>query len=462
MSLHGWTRTHGWLALGLMAAALAGCSSTTTVAFRCDAVVNEGLLLTIDLVQVNEGEAAQIRQEGARWFYSPLRQQLALRTRTLAVKGGCTQSVSLTPQKGYEILAIIADYRTAPSDRVEGLMQFRTRKEWKGQSLEVLVRSAYSDGPGSPLGPRGGSVRVHPDIHWSEGMLLRPQHLQVAARNLGGKAIDSARMANPFLWGFEELEIADDLLEGFTFGLRRATAVLKDGTFLQLASNLRLSPRDIKDALAMSDGRLQVWLGLPRRRDGEPNAVDPALGLSGQDRRWVVETQEVPDENSGIPGQPVAVRKLSGRFFLGTESREGYECLPVAVIQRGGAGSSKPSPGPRVHPAGYRPGRLAAARRARGVGAPPRRGQAPLPAGRGDGGPSSSSTPPTRRAGRPSSSSRSSAGSCQWSGSSSAAPGSTPSPAYLELARLAGELAIFEEGGVESVADSGLRPRPAR
>jgi hypothetical protein len=143
MSLHGWTRTTGWLALGLVAVALAGCSSTTTVAFRCDAVVNEGLLLTIDLVQVNEGEAAQIRQEGARWFYSPLRQQLALRTRTLAVKGGCIQSASLTPQKGYDILAIIADYRTAPSDRVEGLMQFRTRKEWKGQSLEVLVRSAY-------------------------------------------------------------------------------------------------------------------------------------------------------------------------------------------------------------------------------------------------------------------------------------------------------------------------------
>jgi hypothetical protein len=113
------------------------------VAFRCDAVVNEGLLLTIDLVQVNDGEAAQIRQEGARWFYSPLRQQLALRTKTLAVKGSCSQSVSLTPQKGYDILAIVADYRTAPSDRVEGLMQFRTRKEWQGQSLEVLVRSAY-------------------------------------------------------------------------------------------------------------------------------------------------------------------------------------------------------------------------------------------------------------------------------------------------------------------------------
>ena len=183
-------------------------------------------------------------------------------------------------------------------------------------------------------------MRVHPDIHWSEGMLLRPQHLQVASRVLAGRAVDAARLANPFLWGFDELEIADDLLEGFTFGLRRCTAVLPDGTFVQLATNLKLPARDIKDALATSDGHLPVWLGVPMRRDGEPNTSDPGLGSSGQDRRFVVEQQELPDENTGVVGQTVAVRKLAGRFFLGAESREGYECLPVAVVQRGSAGSA--------------------------------------------------------------------------------------------------------------------------
>ncbi|MCU0291447.1 MAG: type VI secretion system baseplate subunit TssK [Thermoanaerobaculaceae bacterium] len=294
-------------------------------------------------------------------------------------------------------------------------------------------------------------MRVHPDIHWSEGMLLRPQHLQVAARNLGGKAIDSARLANPFLWGFEELEIADDLLEGFTFGLRRATAVLKDGTFLQLASNLRLAPRDVKDALAMSDGRLPVWLGLPQRRDGEPNAVDPALGLAGQDRRWVVETQEVPDENSGIPGQPVALRKLAGRFFLGNESREGYECLPVAVIQRGGAGSNKPTLVREFVPPVT--GLAAWPPLAELVESVLHRAEAKLRFLRAEvteGRLVLDATNPTG-----------------WQGVLKlqilggflpvarqlvAAPRLHPWAAYLELARLAGQLAIFEEGGVESVA----------
>ncbi len=131
------------LAVVALAGLAWGCSSQSSVAFRCDAVVNEGLLLTIDVIQVNDAEAAQIRQEGARWFYSPVRQQLALRTRTLAVKGGCAEKITLKPQKGYDILAIVADYRTAPTDRVEGLMQFRTRKEWQGRDLEVAVRGAY-------------------------------------------------------------------------------------------------------------------------------------------------------------------------------------------------------------------------------------------------------------------------------------------------------------------------------
>ncbi|HPC82052.1 MAG TPA: hypothetical protein P5234_02010 [Thermoanaerobaculaceae bacterium] len=131
------------LALAVTAGLGWGCASQSVVAFRCDPVVNEGLLLTIDIIQVNDAEAAQIRQEGARWFYSPVRQQLALRTRTIAVKGGCAERIVLTPQKGYDILAIVADYRTAPTDRVEGLMQFRTRKQWQGRTLEVAVRGAY-------------------------------------------------------------------------------------------------------------------------------------------------------------------------------------------------------------------------------------------------------------------------------------------------------------------------------
>jgi hypothetical protein len=121
-----------------------GCASQSMVRFLCDSQVNGGVLLTIDLIQVNEAEAAQIRQAGSRWFYSPLRPQLALRTKTIAVKGGCAESVELAkPQKGYDILAIVAEYQTATSERLEGNTVFRMKKDWQGEKLLVSVRDTY-------------------------------------------------------------------------------------------------------------------------------------------------------------------------------------------------------------------------------------------------------------------------------------------------------------------------------
>jgi hypothetical protein len=127
---------------------LAGCASGTSLHFRCDPSINEGLLLTVDLVQVNEAEVAQIRQAGDQWFYSDLRRQLEPRTRTVAVQGGCDTTVQLTPRKGYDTLAVISDYKS--SGAATGSMQFRQKKEWQGKDLAVKVG-------GSVLTVQGGN-----------------------------------------------------------------------------------------------------------------------------------------------------------------------------------------------------------------------------------------------------------------------------------------------------------------
>jgi hypothetical protein len=131
------------VALVVSLAGLVSCSSSTSFQFRCDAQVNGGLLLTVDLVQVNEAEAQQIRQTGDQWFYSDLRRQLELRTRTIAVRGGCTERVALPQIKKRDILAVVADYQFESADRTKGHMQFLTKPEWKGKKLEVEVHDTY-------------------------------------------------------------------------------------------------------------------------------------------------------------------------------------------------------------------------------------------------------------------------------------------------------------------------------
>lgn len=127
---------------------LAGCASGTSLHFRCDPTINEGLLLTVDLVQVNDAEIAQIRQAGDQWFYSDLRRQLEPRTRTVAVQGGCDTKVQLTPKKGYDTLAVISDYKSGGNGT--GSMLFRGKKDWQGKDLTVQVG-------GSTLTVRGGA-----------------------------------------------------------------------------------------------------------------------------------------------------------------------------------------------------------------------------------------------------------------------------------------------------------------
>jgi len=118
-------------------ASLAGCASSTSLHFRCDPAINEGLLLTVDLVEISEAEVAQVRQAGDQWFYSDLRRQLEPRTRTVAVAGGCDTTVKLPVRKGYDTLAVISDYKSGGA--ATGAMQFRPKSEWQGKELTVKV-----------------------------------------------------------------------------------------------------------------------------------------------------------------------------------------------------------------------------------------------------------------------------------------------------------------------------------
>jgi len=185
-------------------------------------------------------------------------------------------------------------------------------------------------------------VRSSPEVLWSEGMFLRPQHLQMYGRQVAGMVADSWQAMQPFFWGLVDLEIADDALTTFTFSLRRLKAVLRDGTRVELPVNLELPPRAFKEALNLADGKLAIHFGVPLLREGDPNTAGPTAAAAGQELRYRAATIEAADENLGGTQQPVEIRKLNGRLFFGDESREGYETLPLALLQRSGFGANAP------------------------------------------------------------------------------------------------------------------------
>jgi hypothetical protein len=142
--------------LGLLFALLLvnwACSSTSQALFRCDSQINDGLLLAIDLIEVDDQEVKQIQEAGQDWFTSPVRDQLRNRIKTISVPGGCEETVELQSlsrsekylkkKKGYGTLAVVAEFQTISGDSSRPNMLFKSSKEWKGKTTVFGVHQDY-------------------------------------------------------------------------------------------------------------------------------------------------------------------------------------------------------------------------------------------------------------------------------------------------------------------------------
>jgi type VI secretion system protein ImpJ len=49
-----------------------------------------------------------------------------------------------------------------------------------------------------------------PEVHWAEGMFLRPHHLQVGERHREEMLRQEVRRLQPFFWGLLKVDIALD------------------------------------------------------------------------------------------------------------------------------------------------------------------------------------------------------------------------------------------------------------
>lgn len=127
--------------------AATGCSSTASFHFRCDDVVNDGILLTIDVVRASEQEAQQIRERAIgekveNWFYSTLRESLRPKIQTLTVERRCDKTIDVKIGSTDETLVVIADYRFEAGTVTSQLQTFPA-KEVKGKTLSVGVKDRY-------------------------------------------------------------------------------------------------------------------------------------------------------------------------------------------------------------------------------------------------------------------------------------------------------------------------------
>ncbi|MBU0640942.1 MAG: type VI secretion system baseplate subunit TssK [Planctomycetes bacterium] len=181
-------------------------------------------------------------------------------------------------------------------------------------------------------------MQFWPEIHWSEGQFLRPQHLQAAFRQsetLRAAAIDGI---NPYGWGFAALDLAQDAIENNLIEIRACELRLPDGTHVKVPENCTLDPRDFKSVFDKSPGKLAVYLGVPEIQSVRANVQAAGQVLEGRNPRYTIDLTERYDENTGDNPQSIEVRRMRGAVFLGEEDRTGFQCVRLGQIERSAAG----------------------------------------------------------------------------------------------------------------------------
>ena len=170
-----------------------------------------------------------------------------------------------------------------------------------------------------------------PSVLWREGMLLCPQHLQAFARELHGRLSAGDGASSGGAWGALSLRIDEKALERDVFVLLEGEFVFRDGTWLALPGhNGAVEQREFGEHF--SEAELAVWLGVQATQAN----VAQIGSEEGRPYRYDVAVEGVPDENERDAYKELEFKSLRARLFFGDEDRSGYETLPIARLVRRG------------------------------------------------------------------------------------------------------------------------------
>jgi type VI secretion system protein ImpJ len=164
-------------------------------------------------------------------------------------------------------------------------------------------------------------------VVWSEGLFLRPHHLQQSDRYMEALLESRVRHVTPYPWGFSTIEIDRDLAQQSKFSVRRAAGVMPDGTPFDIPGSSPLpAPIDVPE----SAGKQLLWLSLPL---GSANTREVEDAEAESASRYYPASEVLIDATSPLRIEEeidVAHPRLS--FELRRTAKPGYVGLPIARV----------------------------------------------------------------------------------------------------------------------------------
>ena len=173
--------------------------------------------------------------------------------------------------------------------------------------------------------------RLNP-IAWTEGMFLRPHHLQHHDVALQQRIDYYLRAIDPFHWGVRDVLINEEALSEHRFEILRLDAVLPGGTIIRYPGSAVVETREFDPERKSVDAHIAL------RRLSPAEAHSAPLDNGGKDVRYKVSSETVPDLQRVGAEAPVEVLLPNVRVFLSGEEQEldTHESLLLARVDATG------------------------------------------------------------------------------------------------------------------------------
>jgi len=174
-------------------------------------------------------------------------------------------------------------------------------------------------------------------VVWSEGMHLAQHHFQV--QNAYFEQVAGATLETLFHapYGILDCRLDDEALVNGTAAVIAARGIMPDGLPFSFPADAPPAPLRIAELFSPTRSSHLLLLSVPAEAPGranvalETNGSQPAVRFSAQ-------PLEVVDETTGVDVRSVQFARKNFRLVLDTEALDGWVSLPIARIQRDGAG----------------------------------------------------------------------------------------------------------------------------
>ncbi|WP_217591214.1 type VI secretion system baseplate subunit TssK [Burkholderia sp. GbtcB21] len=180
------------------------------------------------------------------------------------------------------------------------------------------------------------------NVYWHQGMLLQPQHFQLAELHQQFRIEPWIASGPPHFWGVGELTLAHAAIDRRAIEIRSARLLFADRSYVDYPGNAVVAARAF-DPAWLDEGRaLVAHVALKRLVRGANNvtvaAAPDALPDAATRFATLPSADEIGDLYSDHPGAPVRTLKhvLKIVFDHELDALAGYETIPIARIVRDG------------------------------------------------------------------------------------------------------------------------------